>query len=141
LSRPERRFSSKFGGKLPVYFLAAGNRLCDQVTMGILHKSAASIGFYGDDLDPAEITAALGANPTVGVSKGGQWKTKSGAVKTAVIGSWRIEAEYCEPGDLDSQINGLLDGLSDDLVAWRSLHGDTVAVRSAGCSSLAETKV
>jgi hypothetical protein len=89
--------------------------------MGILHKSAASIGFYGDDLDPAEITAALGANPTVGVSKGGQWKTKSGAVKTAVIGSWRIEAEYCEPGDLDSQINGLLDGLSDDLVAWRSL--------------------
>ncbi|WP_084253321.1 DUF4279 domain-containing protein [Sphingomonas pituitosa] len=88
--------------------------------MGILHKSAASIGFYGDDLDPAEITAALGAEPTVGVSKGGQWKTKSGAVKTAVSGSWRIVAERCEPGDLDGQINLLLDGLSNDLVAWRS---------------------
>lgn len=87
--------------------------------MGILHKSAASIGFYGD-LDPAEITAALGAEPTVGVSKGGQWQTKSGAVKTAVNGSWRIEAERCEPGDLDDQINGLLDGLSNDLVAWRT---------------------
>ncbi len=88
--------------------------------MGILHKSAATIGFYGDDLDPTEITEALGAEPTVGVRKGGVWKTKSGAVKTAVTGSWRIEAEYCEPGDLDGQINGLLDGLSEDLVVWRS---------------------
>lgn len=89
--------------------------------MGILHKSAASIGFYGDDLDPTEITAALGAEPTVGVAKGGQWETKSGAIKTAVSGSWRLAAERCEPGDLDGQINSLLDRLSSDLVAWRSL--------------------
>ena len=88
--------------------------------MGILHKSDASIGFYGDALDPVEITAALGGEPTVGVSKGGQWKTKSGAAKIAVTGSWRIEAVCCEPGDLDGQINGLLDRLSNDLVAWRS---------------------
>lgn len=88
--------------------------------MGTLHKSAATIGFYGDDLDPAEVTAVLGAEPTVGVSKGGEWKTKLGAVKVAVTGSWRIEAERCEPGDLDGQINGLLDGLSNDLIAWRS---------------------
>ncbi len=88
--------------------------------MGILHKSAVSIGFYGDDLNPAEITMALGGEPTVGVSKGGQWKTKSGVVKTAARGSWRVEAEHCEPGDLDGQINDLLDGLSNDLVAWRS---------------------
>lgn len=32
--------------------------------MGTLHKSAATIGFYGDDLNPAEVTAALGAEPT-----------------------------------------------------------------------------
>jgi len=87
--------------------------------MGVLHESAASIGFYGDDLDPAEITKALGAEPTVGVRKGGVWHTKSGAEKTARQGSWRVEAERCQPGDLEAQINDLLDRLSDDLPAWR----------------------
>ena len=88
--------------------------------MGILHKSAASIGFFGDDLDPAKITKALGAVPTVGVHKGGLWRTKTGAEKVAARGSWRVEAERREPGDLDGQINDLLDRLSDDLPAWRS---------------------
>jgi hypothetical protein len=88
--------------------------------MGLLHKSAASIGFHGNDLDPTEITKALGAEPTVGVRKNGIWLTSTGAEKVAVRGQWRVVAERCEPGDLDGQINGILDGLSDDLSAWRS---------------------
>jgi len=88
--------------------------------MGILHKSEALIGFYGDDLDPAEISARLGAEPTVGVRKGGLWATSMGTQKTAQTGSWRLEAECREPADLDGQINDLLDGLGVDLTAWRS---------------------
>ena len=68
--------------------------------MGGLHKTAASIGFFGDDLDPVEITTALGAEPTVGVRKGGVWHTKAGVEKVASQGSWRVEAERREPGDL-----------------------------------------
>lgn len=88
--------------------------------MGILHESAASIGFYGDDLDPAQITASLGAEPTVGVRKGGLWRTSKGAEKVARTGSWRLAAERRKPADLDGQINDLLNGLSDDLPAWQS---------------------
>lgn len=88
--------------------------------MGVLHKSAASICFFGDDLDPAEITMALGAKPTVGVRKGGLWRTEAGAETAAARGSWRMEAERREPGDLDGQINDLLNRLSNDLLAWRS---------------------
>lgn len=87
--------------------------------MGPLHKTDASISFHGDDLDPAEITSALGAEPTVGVRKGGLWRTTSGVEKVAWQGSWRIEVPRCEPGDLDGQINDLLDRLSNDLPAWR----------------------
>ncbi|WP_448539076.1 DUF4279 domain-containing protein [Sphingobium yanoikuyae] len=89
--------------------------------MGELHRSAAMLGFYGDDLDPVEITAGLGAQPTVGIRKGASWVTPSGREKIAPTGSWRLKAGDREPADLDGQINELLDGLSNDLAVWRSL--------------------
>ena len=89
--------------------------------MGRLRKSAATIGFYGDELVPGEITALLGAPPTVGVSKGGKWMTSSGVEKVAHTGSWRIQAEICEPENLNLQIVGLFTQLTPDLVPWRKL--------------------
>lgn len=91
--------------------------------MGIPESSAASIGFYGDDLDPAEITRRLDCKPTVGVAKGGTWTTKMGAEKTARTGSWRLLADRRSPADLDGQIRQLLSAMNDDLEAWKSLAG------------------
>jgi hypothetical protein len=88
--------------------------------MGELHRSAASLGFYGDDLDPKELSERLGGVPTVGVRKGGTWLTARGVEKMAHTGSWRIHVADCAPADLDGQINDLLDGLTDDLSAWRT---------------------
>jgi hypothetical protein len=51
--------------------------------MGQLRKSAAALGFFGDELDPSEITTLLEATPTVGVAKGGSWKTSLGVEKVA----------------------------------------------------------
>ena len=89
--------------------------------MGALHKTAASLRFFGDDIDPDEITARLGAAPTVGVRKGGTWQTDLGVSKPARTGSWRLSAERRDPGDLDGQIGALLDGLNDDLSVWQDL--------------------
>lgn len=90
--------------------------------MGKLESSQASIGFYGDDLDPSEITLALG-KPTVGVGKGEPWVNEYGREITAKTGSWRLVAKPGEPAELDWQINDLLSRLNDDLGAWRSLAG------------------
>lgn len=87
--------------------------------MGGLHRTVASIGFYGADLDPSEITAVLG-RPTVGVKMGEKWQTALGFDEVARIGSWRLVAEDQEPGNLDYQINYLMNQLSDDLHSWRS---------------------
>ncbi len=87
--------------------------------MGELRESAALLGFYGDDLDPEELTAGLGSVPTVGVRKGGAWRTSLGGEKIASTGSWRIKAERCSPGDLDGQIRALLEPLTRDFDVWR----------------------
>jgi hypothetical protein len=91
------------------------------VSMGRLRKSAALIGFYGDSLNPEEITNLLGMKPTVGVAKGGMWITPLGAEKIARTGSWRIKASDCEPENLSQQIERLLTPLSQDLDVWRGL--------------------
>ncbi|GAA0650641.1 DUF4279 domain-containing protein [Brevundimonas lenta] len=91
--------------------------------MGTLESSAASIGFYGDDLDPAEITRSLGGEPTVGVARGETWTNDYGREITAKTGSWRLVADRQEPADLDWKIRQLFSGLNDDLQAWRSLAG------------------
>jgi len=88
-----------------------------------LRKSAASLGFQGDFLDPVEVTRLLGRNPSVGVAKGDVWYTSLGAEKRAETGSWRIWADYREPANLDEQIRLLLEPLSADLEVWRRLSG------------------
>ena len=89
--------------------------------MTVIHRSAASLGFFGDDLEPEEISAALGAVPTVGVKKGGIWYTSMGAEKVALRGRWSLEATRREPGDLEGQIVELLAACGDNLAAWRLL--------------------
>ena len=91
--------------------------------MGTPDSSAASIGFYGDDLVPSEITRRLDCEPTVGVAKGGTGITEMGVEKVALTGAWRIVAARRAPADLDAQIRHLLSGFNNDLEAWRSLAG------------------
>lgn len=89
--------------------------------MGILHKSSVLLGFYGDDLDPYELSALLGGEPSFGVMKGDTWLTSMGVEKVAHTGSWRLEAEEQQPANLDCQIIELLGRLTNDLAKWRSL--------------------
>jgi len=90
--------------------------------MGIVDKTAATLRFSGDTLDPDEITAALGAEPTRGYRKGDPWSTPNGLpCPPRRTGGWNLRAPDAEPGDLDGQIQALLLPLSQDLHAWRTL--------------------
>jgi hypothetical protein len=80
-----------------------------------------SLRFFGDDLDPDEITARLGCQPSVGVRKDGIWLTKNGTERVARTGSWRLKAADRTPGDLDAQVAELLGLLCDDLSVWLEL--------------------
>ena len=90
--------------------------------MAAIERSVATLRFFGDDLDPAEVTSLLGAEPNVAVRKGEeQVGSKTGTVRIAKTGSWRISATPREPEDLDSQIAEILGALTADPAAWSKL--------------------
>ena len=89
--------------------------------MSAVYKTAVTLRFFGDDLDPDDLTARLGAQPTSCSRKGGTWKTSSGVEKPALRGSWRLESARRRPGDLSAQIRELLEPLTSDFSVWQDL--------------------
>ena len=89
--------------------------------MPTIYRTAASLRFHGDDLDPEEISQALSAQPTHCVKKGGIWTRPKGREVVARTGGWTLKAPDENPGNLDKQIASLLSPLSDDFPAWRAL--------------------
>jgi hypothetical protein len=84
-------------------------------------NTATSISFFGDDLDPDEISDKLGKQPAIGVKKGDFHLTPSAKPIVAQTGKWILKAEPCSPGDLDGQVVRLLDGMGNDLQVWNDL--------------------
>jgi len=90
--------------------------------MAAFDHSQVTLRFFGDDLLPDEISALLGATPTVSHHKGQELKgSQSGVVRVARTGNWRLEAERRETEDLEAQIFEILDQLTSDPAIWASL--------------------
>jgi len=66
-----------------------------------LHESHATLRFFGDDLDPDEVTALLGGPPTHATRKGDLRCVRNGREVRELRGSWRCSADPRIPGDLD----------------------------------------
>lgn len=96
--------------------------------MAAIHETTIILRFFGDELDPDEISACLGHPPSVGMRKGESWITKRGTEAVARTGTWRLKVDDRKPSDLDAQIAELLGPLSDDLSVWQDLtsrfHGN-----------------
>lgn len=90
--------------------------------MAHLQMSVVTLRISGEDLIPAEITTRLGALPTHTVTKGDAIEgLKTGHVRTAKTGMWHFSAPECEPGNIDGQIEWILDQLTQDLTVWQRL--------------------
>jgi hypothetical protein len=87
--------------------------------MAGLARSRATLRLIGDDLQPAEISAQLGASPTAARTRGERNDGPGPAVW--LTGSWRLSADDADPADPDGQVAQILDQLTDDIAVWRSL--------------------
>jgi hypothetical protein len=88
-----------------------------------LGSTAASLGFAGDDLDPAEITRLVGYEPSFAGRKGEPRRSASTSREFAPYrtGLWTLRAPNREPGDLDAQIRELLASVTDNPETWKRL--------------------
>ncbi len=90
--------------------------------MAQLHQSTAALRICGDLIIPDKITEIIGCAPTVGYTKGQIVRgSKTGREYVKKTGMWLLEAEDCEPANLDKQVGELLDKLTPDLNVWKSL--------------------
>ena len=89
--------------------------------MAHLQRAVASLRIAGDDLDPDQISAALGAAPTHCQAKGQEISLLAGRTRIAHFGQWRLHATETEPEDLDGQVAELLGKLTNDLAVWHDL--------------------
>jgi len=90
--------------------------------MAHVQRSAVTLRIGSDDLIPDEITRLLGATPTKTEIKGEKIVgRKTGKVRIAKMGIWRLEASDREPEDMDGQIQEILSQTTSDLAVWRSI--------------------
>ena len=88
--------------------------------MGSLARSRATLRVFGDELQPEEITALLGAQPTTARFRG-QRNEEGRGPPVWRTGSWRLSADDADPADPDRQVAQILDQLTADIAVWQSL--------------------
>jgi len=76
-----------------------------------------TLRFFGDDLDPTDVSRILGAEPTISRRKGD--RIPDGRI--AETGSWLLSAEPMSRASLEAQIDSLFARLSPEAGLWRPL--------------------
>lgn len=85
-------------------------------------NSTATLRFFGDHLNPEEITASLGCSPTRSARKGDVSVGRvTGQERTAKTGSWLLSAQEQKPAKLDLQITEIFARLTTELDVWKML--------------------
>ena len=92
--------------------------------MATLSESRVTLRFFGENLDPEELSALLGTTPTDSYKKGQVRVTTSGSEFTYKKGMWRLEASDRKPANLAGQVSELLKVLPQSLELWRRLSSE-----------------
>jgi hypothetical protein len=90
--------------------------------MSSIENSKVSLGIYGDDLDPSELTNLLKCEPTEAKRKGEVIRRKQSSPLISTIGRWILESDLYASAEIEVKINGILDKVSSDLEVWKSIN-------------------
>ena len=94
--------------------------LCRGANLAGISRARASLRIFGDDLDPDEVSKALGASPTEAHRNGDEIVGKA-TTRIARTGSWHRVTSLPPEAELDDHIQSVLSGLTSDLAVWADL--------------------
>lgn len=86
-----------------------------------MDSTSVTLRFFGDELDPDELSRQLGSQPTLSRRKG-DVITGQGD-RRAETGSWLLSSERQSKSPLELQIAALFGRLTNDLSVWKQLTG------------------
>ena len=92
--------------------------------VGALDDFRISLDVIGDEIDPDEISAILGTQPTTAHRKGDSIHGRDGEFRRfAKSGRWSISttSRGVDEPDFDASLRELLDSLTDNLDIWKRL--------------------
>jgi hypothetical protein len=89
--------------------------------MNTLRQETACLRFFGDDLDPAVVTDALGVAASHAWKKDELWSNE-GVGDLRPTGAWILDGRWVEFPNINDQLHDLFKRLSSDLTRWRRLN-------------------
>jgi Domain of unknown function (DUF4279) len=87
--------------------------------MAAVSKSTASVRFFGDELDPDEVTRLLGCDPSKQYRKGDLVSPRREHRRK--FGAWIIATEDRSPEAIDDQLASIFARTTQDLQVWHDL--------------------
>jgi hypothetical protein len=88
--------------------------------MTALDRATLAVRFFGDSLDPDELTHVLGATPSLAYRKGDRCTSAAGEL-VRQTGAWVLATDSCDGHTLDGTIGELFARLTHDLAVWDTL--------------------
>lgn len=89
--------------------------------MAVLDRAVAALRIVGDDLSPDEVSTLLGVSPTRSFARGDELRHRRVPTRVAKFGLWTLEAPETQPADIDTQVNKLLQPLTQEFEVWHGL--------------------
>jgi hypothetical protein len=87
--------------------------------MAAFARSTAALRFFGEDLDPSELTSLLGCQPTLQYRKGDL--ISPGRENIRKYGGWVLRVEDREPKAIDDQLSSIFAKLTQDVDVWQTV--------------------
>ncbi len=91
--------------------------------MAAIARVRVSLRVFGDSLEPEEVSALLGRDPTRCHRKGDPMGGRAGKGGTAVepTGAWILDSALSEKAEIEEHVETLLSGVSNDSDEWEQL--------------------